>query len=152
VIVRVKNLLYSRVASKTFISIVLVLVLVSSVAVGIFFFSPSSDKDIIDLPNQATPTPTQTSINTATPEPVSPSPTASKSLQYTIPTATQTPFTSVVQKGLLDDLADQQKTEYQTNAHAALGNWSSYFEFAPQTWTSNTTVRFGANKVFLRSC
>jgi hypothetical protein len=41
-------------------------------------------------------------------------------------------------------LTDQEKGSFETAGHAALGNWSSYFEFAPPMWTPGITVRFAA--------
>jgi hypothetical protein len=143
VVGRLKSLLLGSVATKPFIVVALIILLSSSLAVGVYFTAVQPNKS--NPPNQTSPTPTETA-SSPTPEPASSSPTVSPSTANypTQPPIHQTLPTAPPTRGLLDDLTDQQKKELQTNSHAALGNWSSYFEFSPQTWTPNATVRFGA--------
>ncbi len=131
-------------ATKTLLSVALIIVLTVSIGAGIYLALQPSQTN----PDQPTPTPTETPI-AATPEPTtSPSP-GSKPTQTATPQNNPSgPTPTPKPRGLLDDLADSQKTIREVSNHAALGNWSSYFEFYPQTWTPGTTVRFGASLDF----
>ncbi len=138
-----KRLLFGLVATKTLIAVALIIVLATSLSVGIYFtvFPDQPDSTI-----EASPTPTPTAEPLLTPQPTTLSPTASpKPSQYPSigPTSPQPTPTPVPPIGLLDDLTSQQKGSLQKASHAVDGNWSTYFEFAPQTWTAGTTVRVG---------
>jgi hypothetical protein len=142
-----KRLLLSKVASKTLVSVALIAILVLSMGVGVYMAVQPAQNNT----NEPTPTPSETPIA------ATPTSTAAPSTSPASSNPNATPYssinnpaleTTVIPRGLLDDLADSQKTEYQANVHAALGNWSSYFEFSPQTWTQGTTVRFGASLNF----
>jgi hypothetical protein len=71
-----KRLLFSSVAAKPFIAVVLIIVLTTSLSVGIYFtaFAPDQSNN---QSSQPTPTPTQTAQTSPTPQPTTPSPTAS---------------------------------------------------------------------------
>ncbi len=49
---------------------------------------------------------------------------------------------------MLDDLAENEKGSFEAMVHAALGNWSTYFEYSPLVWTPNSTVRFATELSF----
>ena len=138
-----KRLFLNSVATKTAVVIALIVILTSTISVGVYFtsFLPSEN------PNQPTPSPAETGTP-PNPQPATPSPTMS-------PASSPRPSPSLnfgnnnepvpsPSRGLLDDLTDEQKGKFETSIHAALGNWSTYFEFAPPAWTPGATVRFGA--------
>ncbi len=127
----------SKVTLKTLVAVALILVLASASAVGIYFasLSPSQSNQ-----NQPAPSPTQAA---PTPQPATPSPAVNPT-QAPVQTPSPTSPPAPTPTGLLADLTDQQKLKYQTTVHAQLGNWSTYFEAAPPTWTPGATVRFAA--------
>jgi hypothetical protein len=138
------RLLFRSGISKTFVVIALVIILVSSTAVGLYLILPLYT---VNPSNQPTPTPVETAnvpTNFPTPSALPSTPNALDQLSTSHSSGVHLPWLSP-QKGLLDDLTDQQKTSYESAViHALNGNWSSYFEFAPQTWTTGTMVRFAA--------
>jgi len=139
-----KRLLLSKVATKTLVAIALIIILTASLGAGVYFIALQPDENQDEPPSPTnTPKPPTPQPPTPTPttSPVSTQPTASPTASPSNPTPIPTP----TPRGLLDDLTDSQKTMRETNVHAALGNWSSYFEFAPTAWTPSTTVRFGAS-------
>jgi hypothetical protein len=134
--------------TRTLAAIILLIILCGSSATTLYVIQ---QQDLKENPLKVTPTPTPTqTAPTEQPTPtMTPSPT-----NFPNPTELPvfgiqpTPTPTTTAKGLLDDLTDQQKIQYQTTFHAANGNWTSDFQVAPTTWTANTSIRLAAELNF----
>jgi hypothetical protein len=130
-----KHLLLSKVSAEKLVAVVLV-ALVSGISADIYFSIPQQNSQ---------PQPEETPIATQNPttQPLT-TPTTPEISTNPAPAESSEPEKNAPGRGLLDDLSDSEKTQYQTVVHAALGNWSTFYEFYPKTWQPNATVRFGA--------